>query len=368
MDRIKQSPVKYGIILVVVLAVLLGGFFFNQWWNTPLGTPLDDFTPTVDTDSEKTSTPEIKETATKTVQPTATAAKVTETATPRPEPLCGGPEELTLLFTGIDSSNYTYGLADAIRIVQIDFMSGDITVLPLPRDLWVEIPISVPGVTEDVTHGKLNQAYFYGTPGMGYYDSEDYGPGLLAKTLETNFDLKVDHYFTVNVRVLELMVDQIGGLPVYLPNTVYKHYFGEPRVYLEAGSYLLTGKQAEMVARHRTVIGDFGRQKNQTILLKAFIKKMFTPEGIKQLPNLVEIYQENVLMDFSPKEISQLICLAAKIELKEDVHFLEFPQEILTEGRQMDEVQGYRTYALTYEAEEIQQILEDLQAGKLIEE
>ena len=279
--------------------------------------------------------------------------------TPTPSPLCGGPESMIILVTGIDADNYVYGLADAIRLVKVDFLSGEVDVLPLPRDLWVEIPVSVPGVTKDITPGKLNQAYFYGTPGMGYYEGEDQGPGLLAKTIERNLAIEIDHYFSVNTNVFQEMVDALGGLQVYLPNTVYKHYFNQPKVYLEAGSYLLTGKQAEMVARHRTVIGDFGRQANQTILLKAMVKRLFSVEGLKSLPELVEIYRESVLMDFSSKEIGQLICLASKVDLEDDVFFHSFPKDLLTEERKKDPVQGYWPYTLTYDAEEISAMIQE---------
>ena len=56
------------------------------------------------------------------------------------------------------NEDYLYGLADEIRVVRVDFVTPKVTVLALPRDLWVEIP-----EIEDaygITHGKLNQAYF----------------------------------------------------------------------------------------------------------------------------------------------------------------------------------------------------------------
>jgi LCP family protein required for cell wall assembly len=227
----------------------------------------------------------------------------------------------------------------------------------------VEIPVSIPGATEGITMGKLNQAYFYGSPGMGYYLGGDQSPGLLAKTLQHNFNVRVDRYFSVNTRIFRKMVNQIGGITVTLPNNVYRHYFGEPVLYLKAGTHYLTGKQAEMVSRHRTLIGDFGRMNNQTILLKAFVRELLTPQGIKELPALIEIYREDVLMDFSPNEISKLLCLAARIDLQEDVTFLTFPKDIVTEGKLYDPVHEYDAYALTYDLEEVRVLLAKFQLG-----
>ena len=147
-----------------------------------------------------------------------------------------------ILVTGIDSKDYIYGLADAIRVVRADFRIGKITVLPLPRDMYITIPVAVPGVTKTITYGKLNQAYFYGSPGMDYYDGDDHASGLLAITLGQNFNLPIDQYITVNIRIFRQMVDQIGGVDIYLPDDVYGHYFATPVLYLEAGYHHLDEK------------------------------------------------------------------------------------------------------------------------------
>jgi LCP family protein required for cell wall assembly len=372
MNFAKNRPFLFGLLASLLIAgPILAGVIFLNWWHTPLGIPLGS---TADPAREILDTPTLIPTSATT--PTA-AAEVVETETPSPEPtltplptttaapqaMCGGPDTLIFLFTGVDSGNYLYGLSDAIRLVRVDYVEGSITVLPLPRDLWVDIPVSIPGATEGITEGKLNQAYFYGSPGMGYYEGGDQSPGLLANTLKHNFNVEVDRYFSVNTRIFRRMVSQIGGITVTLPENVYGHYFDEPVLYLKAGTHHLNGKQAELVSRHRTLIGDFGRMKNQTILLKAFVRKLLTPQGIKELPALIDIYREDVLLDFSPQDISQLLCLAAKIDLQEEVTFLEFPQELVTEGRIYDEVHGYDAYALSYDPDEIRLLLAKFQLG-----
>ena len=373
MKLAKQRPFLFGLLISVVVAVpLLGGMLFIHWWNTPLGIPLGSshtqtLAPGEEIPASLTPRPSAAEgQAEATAAPTATPEPTLTplpTSTPAPQAMCGGPDTQTILVTGVDSGNYIYGLSDAVRVVRVDFVHGKVTVLPLPRDLWVDIPVTIPGVTEGITEGKLNQAYFYGSPGMGYYPDEDQSPGLLAKTLELNFNLPVDNYFSVNTRIFRRMVSQIGGITVTLPGNVYGHYYDEPVLYLKAGTHHLTGKQAEMVARHRTLIGDFGRVKNQTILLKAFVRKLLTPQGIKEVPALIDIYREDVLMDFTPNQISKLLCLAGKIDLGEDITFLNFPQEILTEGRVYAEANQAEVYALTYDQEQVRQLLADFQAG-----
>jgi len=370
MEQINKTPIILGIKVGLMISLFMGVVFFISWWNTPLGTELEKTTVTPEKSMlqaapEETLIPDTKISPEigKTGVPTETPS-LNSSATPTPETLCGGPETMYVLMTGVDSENYIYGLSDAIRVVRVDFVNGKITVLPLPRDMYVSIPVVIPGITHTFTNGKLNQAYFYGSPGMGYYDGEDHAPGLLAITIGQNFNLPIDQYISVNTRIFRRMVDQIGGVDVYLPDDIYGHYFQEPVLYQEAGSHHLDGKQAEMVARHRTVIGDFGRVRNQTILFKAFIKALLTPEGIKNVPGLIEIYRNNVLMDFTPNEISKLLCLITKIDIKNDIVFAEFPQNILEEGRVYDKVQGSYMYVLLPDHEPVVELIADFQLGR----
>lgn len=265
--------------------------------------------------------------------------------------------------TGVNAPDYSTGLADAIRIVRVDFVHGVISVLPLPRDLWVDIPISIPGRSRGVTPGKLSQAYLYGSAGMIYYDEADQSPGLLAKTLKANFGFEVDRYVSVHTKAFREMVDQLGGITVTLPKDVYGHHLKEPVVYMEAGTHHLNGEQAEMIARQRKLIGDFGRMENQTILLKALAKKILSPQGVKELPQLVNIYQEHVFMDLTPNDISKLICLASKIDWEEDITFATFPREMVHGEMIYDEVWEYKASALTYDRNEMRLLLAAFQVG-----
>ncbi len=172
LESLRQSPLKLGIILVGLILLNAGGWYAYLNWDTPLGEPLN--LPTV-TQNIFPETPEAL--PTNEVTPTETAQN---DLAPTIEPVCGDDLSMTILVTGVDSTGYLFGLADSIRVVRLDFQTKQVTVLALPRDLWVDIP----GATDPkATQGKINQAYFYGTEGMGLYNGSGYGPGLLAHTL-----------------------------------------------------------------------------------------------------------------------------------------------------------------------------------------
>ena len=124
---------------------------------------------------------------------------------------------MNILAVGSDArgDHYLYGLADVIRLVRVDFVNARVSILEVPRDLWVQIPEIADHY--DISQGKLNQSYLYGNKGLGYYDGPGEGPGLLARTLNLNFGAQPDHYLAVNMHTFESIVDAIGGIDVYLP-------------------------------------------------------------------------------------------------------------------------------------------------------
>jgi hypothetical protein len=174
-------------------------------YRQPLGPTLPTFTkpnPTL-------TTFPIEEIA---IDNTATEIRPTYTATP--QPLCGGPAVMNILAVGSDArgDHYLYGLADIIRLVRVDFVNARVGILEVPRDLWVDIP----EISDHygITQGKLNQVYLYGNPGLGYYDGPGQGPGLLARTLNLNFNTQPDHYIAVNMLTFEAIVRAIAFQPL----------------------------------------------------------------------------------------------------------------------------------------------------------
>ncbi|HSG42481.1 MAG TPA: LCP family protein [Anaerolineales bacterium] len=289
---------------------------------TPIPPATSTWTPTA------TSTPPLT--------PTATA---TPTATEIPA-VCGGPRTMFILLIGSDARSNTYnvGLADAIRIVRVDFVEPGVQALAFPRDLYVQIP----GIADHggITHGKLNQAFLYGNPGYGYTDSPDLGPGLLAETLELNFGASSDLYISTNLQTFVKAIDAIGGVDVVLPYVVdgrVKGSFDNNR-YFPAGKQHLNGYRTMLLARMRPQ-GDLQRNEVQNIILQALAKKLLSPDVIVKLPELADAFKGSVQTNISPVEIGQLACLATMID-SQNVEFMSFPEELFESARVQDPILG----------------------------
>ena len=350
MNNDNLRTLKIIILSLAGITILVGLGYLLFTWNKPINPAL-----------ELPSETQFVELNNETDEPRAsTTEEIPVTPTPTKEPVCGGPPALNTLVSGVASNNYLYGLSDAIRVARIDFQTQEVSVLALPRDLWVQIP----GLeSRGIEAGKLNQAFFYGTEGMGYYTGAGFGSGLLAETLLVNYDYRADRYLAVNLNSFRIIIDTLGGIDVYLPYDVYKKEFEEPVLFLKAGTHHLNGKQAEMLARHRITIGDLGRIQNQTIVLKAVAAKLLSPSGIAAIPALIDQLKSNVQTDLSPADISQLVCLAAMLDYQEDLHFETVPTDFMEEQMVYDPARGINTAALVGDEAKIRNLIADFLQG-----
>lgn len=267
-----------------------------------------------------------------------------------------------ILLIGSDArrDNYTVGLADAIRLVRVDFVQPGIRLLAFPRDLYVEIPEIAE--KSNITHGKINQAYLYGNPGYKYYDGPGQGPGLLAATLEHNFGVRADHYAAVNLQTFSRIVDTLGGININLPYTIDGRVprSRDPNRYFPAGPQHLNGYRTMLLARMRPQ-GDFGRMEIQNMILRAVLQRFSSPVMLARLPDLIGSFHSSVQTDLGAVELSQLACLAAILD-EDQIEFTSFPEDLFTVDRVQDPVLG-NTSILSADFEILKSFVGKFQAG-----
>lgn len=369
MSRTKPSrraliaALTFGVLL---LAAVIAYPSLKSLWEKPLGEAiaLPTYTPTAALPSATTPPTETPVPG----EPTFTPAPPTETPippTPTPAPLCGGPATSMVLAIGADNrdNTYLYGLADVIRVVRVDFVTPKITALTIPRDLWVNIPeISAHyGITE----GKVNQSYLYGGPGMGYYDGPGGGPGLLARTLDFNFGLRVEHYGAVNMQTFVKMVDAVGGVDVTLTHDVDGTAIDEKTEdlpYFEAGFHHLNGTNALALARIRKRYGVSERVDNQTLVVCALVKKLNDPAVVLKIPELINAFAGRVQTDLSPQQLSQMACLLPSLK-RENIIFTSLPKDLVVESRVFDTHRNNYTYAQIVDPEVVREYVQQFMDG-----
>jgi LCP family protein required for cell wall assembly len=349
-----MTKVQKGIIAalsVLALGLLIsvgyiGRQVYQNWVSQPLGAsiPKSPYTPIP-------------------LPPAWTALPYTPMSEPPLSPLCGGPPVMSILLIGSDTrgTDYTYGLSDVMRVVRVDFVKPGVTMLDFPRDLWVKIPY-IASHLNGQDHEKLNQAYLYGNPGDGfhYWDDPSAGPGLLALTLNINFGVNVDHYLAVNMKTFVKMVDAVGGIDVTFKEPVALSH--NPN--LQAGLHHLNGTEALEVARDRAD-GVFSRGDYQNIVLCALQKKLTSPGGVTEIPELINAFQDSVQTDLSPQDMAQLACLGTQLP-RENIVLYNFPESLFTGSRIYDPVFPEQKKGVFYwkvDFNILRYYVEDFQAG-----
>jgi LCP family protein required for cell wall assembly len=226
--------------------------------------------------------------------------------------------------------------------------------------MWVEVP----GIGHHgITHGKLNQAYFWGTEGMGFYESDAGGAGLLALTLEHNFGVKVEHYLTINMKTFKSMMANIGGVYVSVPydldGRTDKSLPKEPKYgYFPAGPAYLDATTALVYARIRAMDDDFARQERQTQILEGIWDRILSPDIIELVPDLIDLFDGRVLTDLSPEQMAQISCLILSLD-EESMRYAKLEEELFVRfWTPTNEL------ALQWEPDVILNILNDFVAGR----
>jgi LCP family protein required for cell wall assembly len=186
-----------------------------------------------------------------------------------------------LLLIGLDSTqNLGSQNTDVIIVAVINKDTRQVSLLSIPRDLWVYIPT--------VGWNRINVAHKIGHrtryPGGG--------PGLLAETIRVNFGLPIDHWGRVDFEGFTKVVDELGGVEMTVAcpvNLQYRPPTGEEEqeMYLEPGVYHMDGRMALRYVRTRRGGSDFDRARRQHEFLKAMwnqTKEQF--QGLDWVPKI----------------------------------------------------------------------------------
>ncbi len=218
-----------------------------------------------------------------------------------------GVEELLTGYTniallGLDARDNTFenSRSDCIMIISINNETKDVKIASVYRDTYLQID----GIGLD----KVTHAYAYGKA------------PLSLSTINTNLDLDITEYVTINFESVINVVDAIGGVQVELTKAEATQVPGIS----EAGTYNLTGKQALAYGRIRKIDNDYVRtERMRTVLIKVFEKAKTLP--LTQLNTLIDKMLPEVSTNIPQKEI---LAYASKINQYNVVDNFGWPYEV----------------------------------------
>ncbi len=205
---------------------------------------------------------------------------------------------------------------DTIVIASISQHSGAVSLISLPRDVYIQysdsleesVDAAFPGLLDEPGMRKINAAHAIGDKlkykaGAGRFDRPYIE--FLADVIEEVFAIRVDDYVYLQTRGFRRIVDYFGGVTINVPiRMLYQDPFQDLSIDLQPGIQLLDGTQAENFVRFRqgyddegnfTNYGDLFRKENQSRFLKAFLQQHLTLRNLTRLSDISEFVGRNVI-------------------------------------------------------------------------
>jgi LCP family protein required for cell wall assembly len=238
------------------------------------------------------------------IVPPSASPGVKATPTPAPTAAPGAPFTVLLLGSDDDGKNKS-PLTQSMILVRVDPASKHVTMLSIPRDLWV--PLSTGG------SAKIDAAYAIG------------GAAAAIATVERNFHVHIDEYAWVGLTGLIQLIDLLGGVDVFVTNPVLDDFYpddinvtylyGAKRVAVLPGAQHLNGASALQYvrSRHNDLNGDFGRSARQQQVLLAMKAKASTLNAA-DLPDIVNALSGKFKTSMGLDRVRSLLGVASQFD------------------------------------------------------
>jgi len=225
-----------------------------------------------------------------------------------------GDGRVNILLIGIGGEGHPGGeLADTIIVASVDPFAKEVSMLSIPRDMYVDIP--------GYWSTRINAAHAIGEEeGFEEEGYPDGGPGLLQKTLEETLDIPIHYYTRVDFTGFKEAVDAVDGVVLDVEVPVYDPTFDWEWRTLDVGvgEQYFDGERALFYARSRKTSpgGDFDRSDRQRALLVALKDKVFslgTFANPLKIGSLIDAVGKGVKTNLSISEILRLYEIAGEI-------------------------------------------------------
>ncbi len=224
---------------------------------------------------------------------------------PPPLPELTDKDSINFLLIGSDKRPGSSFRTDTMVAVIFWPKEGQVSLISIPRDLWVYIPT--------VGMQRINTAYQSGE----IYGYAGGGPALLRDTIAYNLGIRIDHMAMVEFDGFRRIIDTLGGIdvPVACPYTDW-HLIDpsyDPNnannwsLYtVAAGVDHMDGDLALWYARSRMKSNDFDRGRRQQEVLRAILSKALTTDALSRIPELYSAFTGTITTDLGLPDLIKL--------------------------------------------------------------
>lgn len=194
-----------------------------------------------------------------------------------------GHDRITVVAMGLTQRTTEPARTDTLLAIDIDPANHRISMLSIPRDLWVDIP--------GYGKGKLAIPYEIG------------GPRLAAYTLERDFGIPVDYTVAMTFRGFTSLINAMGGVNVNVPQELNDPSYPCLTGYsycpidIKPGQQHMDGATAlEFVReRHAFVQQDLARVQDQQAFSDAVRRTLISPSTWVRYPAILSAFKQALI-------------------------------------------------------------------------
>lgn len=207
-----------------------------------------------------------------------------------------------ILLLGVAGKSEEGGhLSDSIMIASIDPDRPSISLLSLPRDLYIPSKIG---------ERKINEIY----AAAQYKYGEKKGLDIIKSAVSDFTDTDIHHAAVIDFQIFSDVIDLLGGIDIFVPEDIVDPFYpdenyGYQTFTIRKGLQNLSGETALKYARSRKTSSDYNRARRQQEIFLAMRRK-FESEGLAsnsgKLSEIYDIFRRRVNTDIGLKQMFSL--------------------------------------------------------------
>lgn len=275
-------------------------------------------------------------------------SKATLSPTATPTPIFDPKAPYDILLLGYGGANHEGGtLTDTMIVTHVDPVGKKVTLISIPRDLWIPLPI----LSDKTQNFKINSAYAIGLDDPKYPDKNpqfkgEAGGGELAKyAAGVVSGMPINFFISIDFKGFTDAVDILGGIEANVPKTFDDYFYpvaGKENescgktsqqitaltatmsgftlekqfpcryehIHFDKGKNLMDGETALKFVRSRhseEYGGDFARSERQSTVLTGVKEKVISLGIVPKAGPLFDKLVASVRTDMTPSVIREIL-------------------------------------------------------------
>jgi LCP family protein required for cell wall assembly len=200
-------------------------------------------------------------------------------------------------------------LSDSIMIASLDQSRPSVSLLSLPRDLFVE---------SKVHNRKINEVY----AAARFKHGDQKGLEIIKEAVFKFTNVPIHYAAVVNFQIFSDAIDLIDGVEIFVPDTIEDPFYpdgnyGYDTFTIRRGLQTLDGETALKYVRSRKTTSDYDRAKRQqevALAIRKKIESMGWASNVTKIKEFYDLFRRQVNTDVGLSEIISLARLGMGLD------------------------------------------------------